>query len=171
MARRPGRSVLNARTGAGLALLGLCVGAAPPAPLELETLEGEPVALAPASERALVVHFWATWCPSCVDELPALAEARAACAGAVEIAVVDVGEDAEEIRRFLSERGVALDSLRDPDARVWRASVGARGLPANLVWTADGERRSELGPRTPQKWRELLGGLGCPGIPAPDAGR
>lgn len=175
MARRHRRPLLSPR--ALLALAGTLVaasrpapagapgpaptGASPPAPLELETLDGEPVALAPSPGRALVVHFWATWCPSCVDELPALAAARAACAGAVGIAVVDVDEDAEEIRRFLDERGIGLDSLRDPDGRAWRASVGARGLPANLVWTADGERRSEVGPRSRERWQALFAELGC----------
>jgi len=168
VARRTRRPVLSGRPGARLVLAGLLVGAAPPAPLELETLEGEPVVLAPSAGRPLVVHFWATWCPSCAMELPALAHASEACAGSVEIAVVDVDEEAEEIRRFLTEHGIALRALRDPRGKVWRASVGARGLPANLVWTPDGERRSELGPRTREKWQALFTELGCKGrLPEP----
>jgi thiol-disulfide isomerase/thioredoxin len=159
VAHRSGRAVLSA--GARLALAALLVGAAAPAPLALETLEGEPVALAPTAGRALVVHFWATWCPSCVEELPALAHASAACAGSLEIALVDVDEEAEEVRRFLAGHGVALASLRDPGGAAWRESVGARGLPANVVWTAGGQRRTEVGPRSRERWRELFAELGC----------
>ena len=128
---------------------------------QLETLAGERVALAPAAGRALVVHFWATWCPSCADELPALALARAACADALEIAVVDVDEEPDEIRGYLARHAIALESLRDPGGRVWRKAVGARGLPANLIVTPDGERRSELGPRSREQWRALFAQLGC----------
>lgn len=159
MAHRSRRSLLNA--SAWLALAGLLVGAGPPTPLELETLEGAPVALAPPPGRALVVHFWATWCPSCVEELPALAGASAACAGSLEIAVVDVDEDADEVRRFLARHGLELASLRDPGGEAWRASVGARGLPANVVWTPDGRRRTEVGPRSRARWQELFAELGC----------
>jgi thiol-disulfide isomerase/thioredoxin len=119
------------------------------------------VALAPSAGRPLVVHFWATWCPSCAEELPTLARASASCARAIEIAIVDVGEDAQEIRRFLTEHGLALDTLRDPDGKVWRNRLGARGLPANLVFSADGRSRSELGPRSPEQWRSLFAELGC----------
>ena len=171
MARRGRRSLLSARGGVGLALLGVLAGAAPPSPLALETLAGEPVALGPAPGRALVVHFWATWCPSCVDELPALSEARAACAGSVSIAVVDVDEEPEEIRDFLARHAVSLDSLRDPGGKVWRRETGARGLPVNLIFTPDGARRSELGPRSREKWRELFGALGCPDVPSAGADR
>jgi thiol-disulfide isomerase/thioredoxin len=163
VARRPSRPLLSGRSArAWHALLTFwLVGAAPPAPLELETLEGAPVLLAPSPGRPLLVHFWATWCPSCAEELPALARASVACAGTLEVALVDVDEDAGEIRRFLAERGVALDSLRDPGGKVWRKRVGARGLPANLVFSADGESRSELGPRSPEQWRSLFAALGC----------
>ena len=59
-----------ARTAA--ALLALWLGAGE-APLEVEDATGARVALAlGADERALVVHFWASWCLECAEELPAL---------------------------------------------------------------------------------------------------
>jgi thiol-disulfide isomerase/thioredoxin len=167
VASRARRPVLRARAGAWLALALLLAGAAPPDRLELETLAGEPVALAPSAGRPLLVHFFATWCPSCGEELPELDRAAAACAGAVEIALVDVDEEAGAVRRFLAEHGVGLAALRDPGGRAWRAATGARGLPANLIWKT-GERRSEVGPRTRERWRELFAELGCASrIPAP----
>ncbi len=33
---------------------------------------GQPVALAPLRGRALVLNFWATWCPPCIEEMPEL---------------------------------------------------------------------------------------------------
>src|SRR5262245_40423773 len=170
LALRGGDSVAHLRLAARLACCGLAaiafVGAGPPGPLEVETLAGEPVAPAPRAGRALVVHFFATWCPSCAEELPELARASSACAGAFEIALVDVNEDAGAVRRFLGDHGVALPALRDPGGRAWRASVGGRGLPANLIWKGD-QRRSDVGPRTPEQWRELFAELGCEGTLSP----
>src|SRR5206468_246473 len=84
LARRSRHSVLRPRAPWALGLALWLLGAAPPAPLEVEGPGGESVALAPRDGRALVVHFWATWCPSCVEEVPELLRAAAGCAGAVD---------------------------------------------------------------------------------------
>jgi thiol-disulfide isomerase/thioredoxin len=129
-------------------------------PLELSDLDGRPasIALAPG-ETAVVVHFWATWCPECVAELPILARAARSCAGApVRILAVNVGESAEQIVRWRAEHAFELPVLRDPKGKVWRSV--ARGLPANLAWTSDG-LRSDLGERSEPEWRETLAAFGC----------
>jgi thiol-disulfide isomerase/thioredoxin len=146
----------------------VAAGAEPPeGALRVETLAGEAVVLALApEERALLVHFFATWCPECVEELPALARALGPCAAAgVRVAVVNVGEDRDEIERFLAERGLRLPVLRDPRGRAWREVSGA-GLPMNLVWTRDG-RRVRPGPEA--DWPASLEALGCPSAPGETA--
>ena len=37
-----------------------------------DTPEGQPLAMAASRGRPLLVNFWATWCPPCVEELPLL---------------------------------------------------------------------------------------------------
>ncbi len=144
-----------------LAALLLLGAASPPAPLALTDLRGErvEVALAP-DEGALVLHFWATWCPSCVEELGVLDRAMERCAGAgVRMLTVNVGEDLDTVQRYAAEHGLRLGLLRDPGGAVWRAVTGV-GLPANLVWTPAG-RRVELGPRSAARWADELERLGC----------
>jgi thiol-disulfide isomerase/thioredoxin len=155
---------VTARAALALLLAGLplCLGAGG-APLRLVTREGEPVALAlRPDERALVIHFWASWCPDCSRELPALERAAARCEGApVRIVEVNVGESPEVVARFRAEHHLELPVLLDPDGRSWRRS--AAGLPANLVWTPEG-RRSDVGPKDEATWGRVLNELGCPSV-------
>jgi thiol-disulfide isomerase/thioredoxin len=129
-------------------------------PLALANLEGRQVELAlRPGDSALVVHFWATWCPECVTELPALAAAARACAGGpVRVVAVNAGESAEDVARWRAAHAFDLPVLRDPDGKVWRRF--ARGLPANLIWTRI-EQRTDTGLRSEAKWRETLASLGC----------
>lgn len=162
MERRPRHRVLGARRRlacvASLALLAV----AKPEPIELRTLDGAQVRVArEPGEAALVLHFWASWCPECRDELPALERVARACeATRVRVLAVNVGETAEQARAFAEEHGVTLTVLLDERGRAWRRA-GLRGLPANLVWTAEGVQSSE-GPASAARWREQLAALGCP---------
>jgi peroxiredoxin len=144
---------------AALALL----GASAPEVASLSTFGGNAVEVARApDENALVLHFWASWCPECADELPALDRSAQACANhGVRVIAVNVGDPADEARRFAEAHGVGLPILLDPRGRFWR-STGLRGLPANLVWTRDGAQRSE-GAASAERWAEQLAALGCTG--------
>jgi peroxiredoxin len=139
----------------------LLAAAETPEPIELRTLDGAEVRVARhPSEQALVLHFWASWCPECREELPALERAANACeATHVRVLAVNVGETAEQARQFIEEQGLTLRVLLDERGRAWRRA-GLRGLPANLVWTTDGVQSSE-GPSSPARWRERLAVLGC----------
>ena len=142
-----------------LATLG-ATGAAD-APLELQSLDGAPAALGPPHDDAvLVVHFWASWCPSCLGELAALDEAALACAGTpVRVVAVNAGEDAETVAAFLARQPLRLSVLLDPKARAFRRLAG-REMPVNAIWSA-AERHIEPGPRDLAAWRARLAELGC----------
>jgi thiol-disulfide isomerase/thioredoxin len=153
---------LVARTAVALLTLFL---AAAGGPLEVENAAGERVALALGEgERALVVHFWASWCPDCAGELPGLERAVRDCAGSVRVLAVNVAEPADVARRFLERHNSALPLYRDPDGRVWRRL--ARGLPANLIWTR-ASRHTEVGPKSPSEWQGIMQSLGCPSMKNP----
>ena len=153
-------------SGRGITLLACLAGlalaaAAPDRPLELLDLDGRSVSLGLApDERALVVHFFATWCPSCGEEIPELERAAEACRGrGVRVVAVDVGESADVVARYAHEHAIALSVLLDPKGRAFRG-LGLRGLPANRILTAQGARMLE-GPSTASVWRERLLALGC----------
>jgi thiol-disulfide isomerase/thioredoxin len=123
---------------------------------------GSEVEVRPEPGRPVVVHFWATWCPSCAEDIAQLQRAYADCAGSgVRLYLVNVGDDEEEIRSFAARHPMQLPVLRDPKGEVWRR-VDRRGLPMNLFWSTE-DRRTEVGPKTEGEWRKALVPDGCTG--------
>lgn len=130
-------------------------------PLEFAALDGGVVDLAsPDVESALILHFWATWCPSCAEEMRVLDIEAGECeAGRVTIVAVNVDEDVETIRNYWNTHDLKLTVVRDPGGNEWRR-LGGRGLPFNFIKQGDGSR-TLTGPRDAMAWREILDELGC----------
>ena len=122
--------------------------------------DGGDVELRPAEGQMLVLHFWATWCPTCIEDIRHLQNAASACSKErVRVVLVNVGEGDEDIREFVKEHDVRLPVLRDPKGRLWRRTDG-RGLPANLFWSSE-DKRTDVGPKTEAEWRSILASQGC----------
>lgn len=80
------------------------------------------------SGRPAVVHFWATWCPPCREELPALL--RWAATSDAEVLVVSVDPGWGAVESFFGGAPPAGVVLADADAaRRW----GADALPATFL--------------------------------------
>jgi thiol-disulfide isomerase/thioredoxin len=90
--------------------------------------------------KALVVNFWATWCPPCVKEMPALDRLRAAVA-AEGIEVLAVSNDrggASVVRSFYQRNQInALAVLIDQASALSRA-LNVLGLPTTVLFDTDG---------------------------------
>lgn len=127
--------------------------AVPGAPMatafSLPDLDGKTRTLAEFAGRVLVVNFWATWCPPCRAELPAMQRslARLADEGVVLIGV-HVGGDADSVWSFLTGIGVTFPVLIDGSGSVSRAWQ-AVGLPTTFVVDPAGRKTLRaIGERT-----------------------
>ena len=59
--------------------------------------------------KVLLVNFWATWCPPCVEELPSIQNARDTFdQDHFEVVAVNVGEKVSDIEAFLKTLPVKL---------------------------------------------------------------
>jgi peroxiredoxin len=91
-------------------------------PLSLETLDGERIELDNYLGQVLVLNFWATWCPPCVEEIPSLERLRKLRYDrGLEVLSVDVGEEPGEVRAFLEDKPVNYPVALDPEAVAFRA--------------------------------------------------
>ena len=85
----------------------------------LESLENEPVQLSSfRGEKAVVVNFWATWCPPCREEMPAFEEKFLANKNKIEIIGVNLQETADAIEKFKVEIPFTFPTLMDPNKNV-----------------------------------------------------
>jgi thiol-disulfide isomerase/thioredoxin len=108
---------------------------------ELPGLQGESVAFKRFLGRPLLVNFWATWCPPCVEELPMVnAFYRANTPAGWQVLGLAV-DQAAPVRSFLQrlplDFPIALAGLAGTELG---RSLGnaSGGLPFTVVFGADG---------------------------------
>ena len=94
--------------------------------------------------RPVVINFWATWCTSCLVEMPVLEQQRLAHEeDNLAIVAVNVGEGAGAAREFIESLELFDFVLAmDPDLTVSDA-YSVRGMPHSLFIDREGVIRAE----------------------------
>jgi peroxiredoxin len=97
--------------------------------------------------QVLVLNFWATWCPPCVEELPSLMNMQDRLRGrGVVVLGVSIDVDQAAYHRFLKERNVNFLTVLDPEQKV-AGMYGTSGWPETYVIDRQGVlRRKFIGP-------------------------
>jgi cytochrome c biogenesis protein CcmG, thiol:disulfide interchange protein DsbE len=112
------------------------------------TLNGKPATLADLRGKVVVLNFWASWCPPCVEETPSLnaLQQQLAPLGGMVLAV-SVDEQDSEYRKFIDEYHVIFPTYRDPAQKI--ASVyRTGGYPETYIINRQGRiERKIIGPQ------------------------
>jgi thiol-disulfide isomerase/thioredoxin len=68
--------------------------------------------------KLFIIHFWATWCPPCVEEIPALSKFwdKYRTRSDVELFAISVDKDWKTIDDFMQKNPSAIPLFRDPGA-------------------------------------------------------
>jgi thiol-disulfide isomerase/thioredoxin len=113
-------------------------------PLQALDLQGKTWRLADLRGRAVLLNFWATWCPPCRAEMPSLQQlAEIYGPEQLQVLALNVGEGPRRITQYLQSSGLNLTVLLDPRSEIARA-WGANALPTTYLIDSDGRPRQRL---------------------------
>ncbi|HEY5730815.1 MAG TPA: TlpA disulfide reductase family protein [Anaerolineales bacterium] len=108
--------------------------------IELQTMTGETVKLSDLRGQAVLVNLWATWCPPCRAEMPAIEKVynEYKDQGFVVLAVNMTYQDTfSNIAPFIDEYGLTFPILLDETGSVGTA-YQLRSLPSSFFIGRDG---------------------------------
>ena len=107
---------------------------------ELLTLEGEPMVLSDLRGKAVLVHFWASWCPTSRSVMPAMQEISEIY-GQDEFVILAVNRTDQDslvdVGNFVAQRGLTFPILLDSDGVV-AAAYQVRSLPTSFFIDPEG---------------------------------
>lgn len=127
-------------------------GSPPPSPREgfsapdfaLDTLDGEQISLSELRGKVVLVNFWASWCPPCRAEMPAIESVYRSYKGlGLEVLAVNTTnqDDVTAAAAFVQELRLSFPIPLDHTGAV-SASYNLRGLPSSYFIDRQGVIRS-----------------------------
>lgn len=114
----------------------------------VRTPGGDTFRLADQRGKVVMVNFWATWCPPCLEEMPAMERLfRQHKDAGFTLVAISVDADPKKVGPFLSEHKLTMPIGVDPKMDLANA-YGVRALPSSFVIARDGNLAAlAIGPR------------------------
>jgi peroxiredoxin len=107
-------------------------------PFSLKNLDGKSISLSDFRGKPVLMIFWASWCPSCCEEIPVLEKNFSGRQDQVAILLLAIdGEKEKRIRRYVQKEKISLPVLLDAREKVARA-FGVTFIPVIFLIDREG---------------------------------
>lgn len=107
--------------------------------LKIQTAQGKPLNLAKPLKPVLV-NFWATSCPSCVMEMPKLAEMKQRLGDRFELIAVSMSYDPKsQVQKFIQSHDYPFTFVMDTENKIAQAFGGIQLTPTSFLIAPNGK--------------------------------
>ena len=107
--------------------------------LSLTDLDGKPTSLADYRGKVVLVNLWATWCPPCKEEMPALESFyRKHARDGFTIVAVNDGDPKPHVVQFVQDYGLTFPVWLDPSYIATEKAFKTVNLPSSFVIDREG---------------------------------
>lgn len=125
----------------------------------MTTLDGQSVPISEFHGKPTVINLWASWCPPCRREMPALQDGQQSSPD-IHFVFANQGEAAAVVDTYLNQEGLSLDNVLLDQHGSLADDIKSRGLPTTLFLDAQGQlidiRLGELSSATLQDRLDAL---------------
>jgi len=105
---------------------------------ELNTLDGQSVALSQLKGTPVLVNFWATWCGPCTYEMPFLQQVYEDWPEEeLVLLAINIQEGSSKVSQFMQSQGFSFPVLLDSQAAVAQ-QYSVMGIPSTFFIDSDG---------------------------------
>jgi cytochrome c biogenesis protein CcmG, thiol:disulfide interchange protein DsbE len=87
--------------------------------------------------KPVVLNFWATWCPPCIQEMPSLVQLQKQLGDKVTILAVSEDDDDNAYKQFVKDHNIDLLTVRDTKRN--NELYGTFKFPETFVIDKDGK--------------------------------
>ena len=103
------------------------------------SLQGEYVSLDDLRGKVVVLDFWGTWCPPCVESVPSLRSMHKKYSKEPSFMLIGISSDSDEDvwREFTERNKMVWPQYRDKDRKIHRA-FGIRAFPTYVLIDHEG---------------------------------
>jgi cytochrome c biogenesis protein CcmG/thiol:disulfide interchange protein DsbE len=114
-------------------------------------IAGKPTRLSDLRGKVVVLNFWASWCPPCVEETPALNHLEKYIASRNALVLgVSIDDDHSAYEKFLQDQRVGFTTFSDPAMKKIENDYGTTMIPETYIIDRHGKiARKVIGP---QQW-------------------
>jgi cytochrome c biogenesis protein CcmG, thiol:disulfide interchange protein DsbE len=92
--------------------------------------------------KAVMINFWATWCPPCKEEMPLFERYSQKYSGGLVLLGIDSGEDAAQVRSFINGMDLTYPILLDLEGDAV-SQYYAKNLPSTFFVDSQGILRGQ----------------------------
>ena len=101
--------------------------------VQLQDLNGADVNISAFRGKIVFLNFWATWCPTCVEEMPSMEKLHLKLKDKnFALVSVSIQDPALQVKRFFLLNKLTFTALLDPNGKTV-PGFGIRAIPTTLI--------------------------------------